>query len=59
MAFGPDGNLYVADYTDAAVIRYNGSTGAFIDIYVAAGSGGLTTPFPMNFLPKQQVLVTP
>ena len=59
VAFGPDGDLYVTDYTDAAILRYDGTTGTFIDEYVPAGSGGLAGAWFLNFLPKQQVLVTP
>src|SRR5882762_4191834 len=38
--FGPDGNLYFPDQ-QGGILRYNGSTGAFIDKFVTAGSGGL------------------
>lgn len=37
MAFGIDGNLYVADYRSNQVLRYNGSTGAFIDVFTKPG----------------------
>jgi len=37
MAFGPDGNFYVADYRSNTVRRYNGSTGAFIDVFTKPG----------------------
>ena len=30
LAFGPDGNLYVADYEKAFIRRYSGSTGAIL-----------------------------
>jgi hypothetical protein len=40
ITFGPDGNIYVANGTD--IVRFNGTTGAFMDIFVAASSGGLT-----------------
>src|SRR5206468_3946258 len=33
-AFGPDGNLYVAN--GCSILRYNGTTGAFIDAFVPA-----------------------
>jgi WD40 repeat protein len=32
-AFGPDGNFYVSDSDHENVLRYNGATGAFIDIF--------------------------
>jgi hypothetical protein len=48
LAFGPDGNLYVVDAATDQVRRYDGTTGAFIDAFVAQGSGGLD--FPGNVL---------
>jgi hypothetical protein len=42
--FGPDGNLYVrntSNFSAAAVLRYDGTTGAFIDQFVPYGSGEL------------------
>jgi WD40 repeat protein len=36
--FGPDGNFYVSDSDHDTVLRYNGSTGAFIDAFVPAGN---------------------
>jgi len=43
IAFGPDGNLYVAT-SGGAILRYNGQTGAFIDTFVAsAGSQAFAT----------------
>jgi hypothetical protein len=49
MAFGPDGNFYVASYATNQVLRYNSNTGAFIDAFVAAGSGGLSGPSAVVF----------
>jgi hypothetical protein len=49
LAFGPDGNLYVANTFIDSVTRYSGSSGAFIDTFVAAGSGGLDAPTDMEF----------
>ena len=41
--FGPDGNLYVAAEFTSRVLRYNGSTGAFIDVFASGGApSGLT-----------------
>ncbi|MBN4003691.1 hypothetical protein [Nostoc sp. LPT] len=42
--FGSDGNLYVGSILTNNVLRYNGKTGAFIDVFVPAGSGGLKKP---------------
>jgi hypothetical protein len=39
LTFGPDGNLYVANFGGGNVDRFNGSTGAFIGTFIAAGSG--------------------
>jgi hypothetical protein len=62
--FGPDGNgdgrldLYVSDATfegsslsgkKGTVKRYDGVTGAFIDTFVPAGSGGLKRPSMITF----------
>ena len=43
IAFGTDGNLYVASPGSSQVLRYNGATGAFIDVFVAnVDARGLT-----------------
>jgi len=36
--------LFVSSFLTDQVLRYNGTTGAFIDIFVTAGSGGLDGP---------------
>jgi hypothetical protein len=60
LTFGPDGNLYVASGAlnsgdPQAVFRYQGpsgeSPGAFIDLFVPPGSGGLQFPFGLIFGP--------
>ncbi len=48
-AFGPDGNFYVADGVN--VVKFDGTTGAFISVFVAAGSGGLSGPELIAFRP--------
>lgn len=42
--FGPDGNLYVASFNNDRILRYDGTSGAFIDTFVSANSGGLNGP---------------
>ncbi|MBL9148500.1 MAG: hypothetical protein JNM94_07380 [Phycisphaerae bacterium] len=49
MAFGADGHLYVASRGSNAVLRYDGTTGAFLGAAVAAGAGGLIQPFGLAF----------
>jgi IPTL-CTERM motif len=36
--------LYVSSFSTTEVLRYNGETGAFIDVFVSAMSGGLDGP---------------
>jgi|HubBroStandDraft_1064217.scaffolds.fasta_scaffold02493_2 sugar lactone lactonase YvrE len=48
VAFGPDGNLYVADDTHGTVLRFNPVTGAAMGTLVSAGSG-LSQPNGMTF----------
>jgi hypothetical protein len=57
MLFGPDGNLYVLAGDQAAVLRYNGQTGAFLDMFVTPGSGGLRVPVSMAFGPDGDLYV--
>jgi sugar lactone lactonase YvrE len=58
VTFGPDGNLYVGSRNTSAVIRYDGSTGAFIDTFVPSGSGGLTFTEAVLFGPDGNLYVT-
>ncbi len=41
-AFGPDGNLYVASGGTNSILRFNGATGAFIDVFDTLGSSPAT-----------------
>ncbi|QDU65965.1 hypothetical protein [Engelhardtia mirabilis] len=43
-AFGPGGDLFVADFAGDCVMRYRGSDGAFLGIFVSAGDGGIDGP---------------
>jgi len=58
MAFGPDGNLYVASSGSHEVIRYDGTTGAFIDVFVSSRSGGLGNTEDVGFGPYGDLYVT-
>ena len=53
LKFGPDGNLYVASRGTDSILRFDGATGAFIDEFVASGSGGLNDPHFLAFTPQQ------
>lgn len=43
VTFGPDGRLYVASFDTDQVLRYE-ADGTFVDVFVAAGAGGLDGP---------------
>lgn len=42
--FGADGRLYVASFNTDAVLRYDGRSGAFLDVFVASNSANLNGP---------------
>ncbi|MCA9278029.1 MAG: hypothetical protein H6815_04485 [Phycisphaeraceae bacterium] len=42
LEFRPDGMVYVSG--SSGVRRYDATTGAFVDVFIATGSGGLQTP---------------
>jgi DNA-binding beta-propeller fold protein YncE len=58
MAFGPDGNLYVADFSNKGVFRYDGTTGAFIDQFVSNTTGELKDPRGLAFGPDGHLFVS-
>ena len=58
LTFGPDGNLYVssaASNTTGQILRYNGQTGAFIDVF--AQGGGMARPYGSAFGPDGNLYV--
>ncbi len=56
--FGPDGHLYVASFDNDSIFQYDGTTGAFLSLFVTAGSGGLNGPDAgMAFHPNGNLLV--
>ena len=58
VTFGPDGNLYVAGGDTNSVLRYNPTTGAFINAFVSPGSGGLSSARGVVFGPDGNLYVT-
>ncbi|WP_053221565.1 hypothetical protein [Limnoraphis robusta] len=57
--FGPDGNLYITSGTTpetSAILRYNGITGEFIDIF--ASGNGLFRPYGAAFGPDGYLYVS-
>ena len=57
LVFGPDGNLLVS--SSSSVLRYDGTTGAFLDTFVASGSGGLSSPTFLTFTPDAAAIPEP
>lgn len=57
MEIGPNGNLFLSRGDDA-VYEYDINTGALVGTFVAFGSGGLSDPRGMAFLPNGNLLVT-
>lgn len=43
LAFGPDGKLYVGTGFAGSVLRYDGTSGTFLDVFIPGGTGGLGT----------------
>ena len=59
---GPDGNLYVSSFSSNEVLRYEGSTGSFMDAYVssirpAVFDVDLTEPQDLAFGPDGDLFV--
>ena len=54
--FGPDGNLYLTSAFTDQVLRYNGTTGAFIDVF--ASGGGIDNPSSVRFGPDGNLYVS-
>ncbi len=40
-AFGPDGNLYVSSFRSNQILRFDGKTGQFLDVFASDNNGGL------------------
>ena len=64
LAIGPDGHLYVCSVFDhsgqpfeGSILRYNGTTGAFMDTFVPYGRGGMNRPQNLAFGPDGNLYV--
>ena len=55
--FGPDGLMYVLSSGNGRIMRFTAS-GAYVDDYVPAGSGGMNDLYRMAFGPDGDVYVT-
>jgi len=58
LKLGPDGSLYVCAEMAARVLRFDGSTGAYLGDFVAAGSGGLKQCEDLVFGPGGDLFIT-
>ncbi|MDC0740384.1 Vgb family protein [Polyangium mundeleinium] len=60
IAFGPDGRLYVASFLTDQILRYDGKTGDFIDVFKEGDGmpGGLNGPNGLLFGPDEKLYVT-
>ncbi|MFN8422407.1 MAG: hypothetical protein U0470_03130 [Anaerolineae bacterium] len=52
------GFLYVSSRSTNEVLRYNATTGAFVGVFVTAGSGGLNGPQDLVFGPNGNLFVS-
>ncbi|HBK24590.1 MAG TPA: PEP-CTERM sorting domain-containing protein [Planktothrix sp. UBA10369] len=58
--FGPDGYFYVASFLTDQILRYNGKTGEFLDVFAFGNQqpGGLNGPNGLLFAPDGNLYVT-
>jgi streptogramin lyase len=55
---GPDGLVYIGGWISDNVIRYDPTTGAYVDEFISAGTGGLSGACGMGFGPDGNLYVT-
>lgn len=60
LVFGPDGKLYVSSFLTDQILRYDGTTGQFIDVFARGNQqpGGLNGPNGLIFGPDGFLYVT-
>ncbi len=54
LRFGPDGNLYVTSNNTGQVLKYDGTTGAFISVFASS----LASPQDLDFAPDGDLVVS-
>jgi hypothetical protein len=56
LTIGPDGNMYICSGDTDQVLKYDGGSGAFLDVFVATAAGGLSQPVSLVFagLPQDE-----
>ncbi|MAE62840.1 MAG: hypothetical protein CMJ18_01090 [Phycisphaeraceae bacterium] len=57
LTFGPDGDLYVAVAQANSVQRYDGNGGAYVEDALPNMTGGMMTPFALEFVEAGALLV--
>jgi hypothetical protein len=60
--FGPDDHRYVANATGTgtgSVLRYDGESGEFFDVFVPTGTGGINGPRVILFKPTLTICHRP
>lgn len=57
ITFGPDGNFYAVGTNPNQILRFNGMTGEFMDVFVPANSGGMARPGALLFGPDGNLYV--
>ena len=51
-------DLLVASFNTHSILRYDGSTGAFVGAFVSSGSGGLAMPITLTYGPDDNLYVS-
>ena len=56
LTIGPDGDIYICSSDTNEVLKYDGESGAFLNVFVEAAAGGLNQPVSLVFagLPQDE-----